>query len=58
MQTTQTRNRGLKSPLEHVLKTFGAKENQNHIRSKSELFSTILGFYEKNGHQTNVNSSI
>ena len=45
-----TRNTSLKDPLEHVLRTIGHGENQSHNRSKSELYNTILGFYESNAN--------
>jgi hypothetical protein len=48
-QTKTTRNTSLKSPLDHVLKTIGTGSHQNHNRSKSEMYNTILGFIDRNG---------
>ena len=54
-QTKTTRNSSLKRTLDDALRTHGTSNNQNHNRSKSEMFNTILGFIEKNGNDNTRN---
>ena len=40
-------NRNEPSPLDHVFRTIGHDKMKNHNRSRSELYNTILNYFDE-----------